>query len=255
MPPVRHLTPYLGLSEPISAILHLAAALAALAGLFALLRRGRGCGHRTAALGIFGLAAVNLFLMSGTYHSLPAADPLRPLFWRLDHAAVWILLAANFWAIRVLAVDGRLGGRWQAALWAVCLLGVGCELTAIDSLPYWISPTLYIGMGWLGLPTLLAVGRLHPEAPHAARMWAGGLIATAGGLMDAAEWPSPVPRIVEYHELLHACTAAGGAIFFLVVYSLADGAFHPAAREREGVAEPDELATEPERVRVTSGRF
>ncbi len=159
MPPVRHLTPYLGLSEPFSALTHLLAAFLAVLSLGVLLRRARGSPRRTVAVSIFALAGIYLFGSSGVYHGVSAADPARPLLWRLDHAGVWLILAATFSSIRVLAVDGRFGGRGQLALWGVAGLGVATELWAIDTLPYWVSPMLYVGMGWLGLPTLLAVAR------------------------------------------------------------------------------------------------
>jgi hemolysin III len=251
MPPVRHLTQYLGLNEPISALTHLFAAFVAVLALGVLLRRARGSPRRTVAVTIFAVAGIYLFGSSGVYHAVPLSDPARPLLWRLDHAGVWLILAATFSSIRVLAVDGRFGGRGQVALWTVAALGVATELWAIDALPYWVSPMLYIGMGWLGLPTLLAVARLHPTSTLASRMWAGGLLATIGGIMDAAEWPSPLPRIVEYHELLHACTATGGALFCTVVHDMATGAFEPGA---EPASEPEaDGALEP--IRVPSGRF
>lgn len=251
MPPVRHLTPYLGLAEPISAITHLFSAFLAVLALGLLLRRARGSTRRTLAVTIFALAAVYLFGSSGVYHAAASSDPTRPLLWRLDHAGVWLILAATFSSIRVLGVDGRFGGRGQLALWGVAGLGIATELWAIDSLPYWISPTLYVGMGWLGLPTLLAVARLHPTSHLASRMWAGGLIATVGGVMDALEWPSPLPRVVEYHELLHFCTATGGALFFTVVHAMADGAYEPGVVPAPEV--PGDGAYEP--VRVPSGRY
>lgn len=249
MPPVRHLTPYLGLAEPISAITHLFAAFLAVLALGLLLRRARGSPRRLAAVTVFGLASIYLFGSSGVYHSVPSSAPIRPLLWRLDHAGVWLILAATFSSIRVLGVDGRFGGRGQLALWTVAGLGITTELFLIDVLPYWISPTLYVGMGWLGLPTLLAVARLHPTSQLSARMWTGGLVATVGGIMDALEWPSPLPRVVEYHELLHFCTATGGLFFCTVVWAMADGAYEPdAVREPEtgDVLEP---------VRVPSGRY
>lgn len=249
MPPVRHLTPYLGFAEPISAITHLFSAFLAVLALGLLLRRARGSPRRVAAVTIFGLASIYLFGSSGVYHSVPSSAAVRPLLWRLDHAGVWLILAATFSSIRVLGVDGRFGGRGQLALWSVAAVGITTELWAIDSLPYWISPTLYVGMGWLGLPTLLAVARLHPGSQLAARMWAGGLVATAGGVMDALEWPSPLPRVVEYHELLHLCTATGGLLFCTVVWAMADGAYEP-----DGVLAPEDGdLLEP--VRVTSGRY
>lgn len=228
MPPIRDLWPLLGIAEPFSSLSHLITAAVAVALFPVMLRRALGDAGRVVSVTLYAAGAITMMTASGIYHGLAASHPLRPLFWRLDHGSIWFVLAATFACVRVCAVDGRWGGRWQAGLWGVALTGIALEVANIDRLPLWISPSLYIGMGWLGLPTLLAFIRRHGPGPLSARMWIGGLAATAGGLMDAGSWPHLMPGLLEAHELCHVGTAIGGVCYYTVILTLADGRLHPA---------------------------
>lgn len=228
MPPVRDLWPLLGLHEPFASLSHLLTAAVAAALFPVMVRRARSDAGRAASVAIYAASAITMMLASGVYHGLPAGHELRPLFWKLDHGSIWFVLAATFSCVRVCAVDGRFGGRWQAGLWGVAGVGIALEVANLDRLPPWISPSLYIGMGWLGLPTLLAFIRRHGPGPLSARMWIGGLSATAGGLIDAGTWPNLVPGLLEAHELCHVGTAIGGVCYYTTILTLADGRLHPA---------------------------
>lgn len=208
--PHRELVTLYGLAEPLSSLTHLIAAAALAAYAAPLVRRGKDAATRTALL-LFVTFVLAMFTASAVYHGLPATHALRDLFWRLDHAAIWLGLAATFSAVRFVYLEGRPTSA-LAWLWGIALAGVTLEMAAIHELPLWVSPTLYILMGWCGLPTVLQVGRTHPVDARA--MLAAGCVVTVGGLMDALSSPHLLPGIVEAHELLHATTIYGGVVFF-----------------------------------------
>jgi channel protein (hemolysin III family) len=217
MSPHRDLVALLGIAEPLSSLTHLACGLLlSLLGV-ALVRRARGRGPITAGVVLYALFVTAMFLASGTYHALPAVHPLRGLFWRLDHASIWTGLAATFAAVRLVHCERRVVPA-VVGLWAIALAGVTVEMATIRDLPPWISPSLYILMGWCGLPTVLLAGRMRGWR-HALPLLAAGVVVTLGGLMDATQWPPPlVPRVVEAHELLHLTTIVGGVAYFRAIW-------------------------------------
>src|SRR4029079_9353313 len=84
--------PLLGLSEPVSSMSHLLRGVPLFMGLTViLLRRGGGHLGRGIALGLYGLANVVLFTLSGFYHLLPFDSQSRLVLQRLDHAAIFCL--------------------------------------------------------------------------------------------------------------------------------------------------------------------
>jgi len=227
VPPDRDLASWGGLNEPVSALSHLLAAAAVLVLGALLLQRARRDPLLLRTAAAYAGALLLMFGASGVYHALPDGDPARDLFWRVDHAAIWVGLAATFTAVRVTHTAGGWGCDLIRAQWALAAAGVLLELTALDALPLWLSPLLYVGMGWLGLPTVLLAAR-HHGLGVAGPMLVGGVAVTAGALMDALEGPSPLPGVVEYHEVLHVLTIAGGLPFWLTIHAGADGSRRPA---------------------------
>jgi channel protein (hemolysin III family) len=227
VPPERHLVSFAGLSEPLSSSTHMVAAILALVLAPLMLRRTNGDRQRSLACAIYLATMGAMYGISSVYHGLGPGSALRPLFWRLDHASIWLVLAATFVTIRVLMVDGRFQLAAQGPLWAAAFTGATLELSVIDRLPLFVSPLLYVCMGWLGFPTLLTVGK-RVGWNHAGTMLAGGLLATLGGFMDASDRPCFWPGVIEAHELLHVATTVGGALFWCVVFGAADGHLAPA---------------------------
>ncbi len=48
-------------------------------------------------------------------------------------------------------------------------------------------------------------------------MLAAGVAYTAGALVYARKWPDPWPRVFGFHEVFHACTLVGAALFAYLI--------------------------------------
>src|SRR5437660_11683735 len=82
--------------EPFSAISHLGGAVIFVALGAALLWRCRSNGTRLAFLGVFAVACVLQFSLSGVFHMLVRGGIAQRVFERLDHGAIFVLIAATF---------------------------------------------------------------------------------------------------------------------------------------------------------------
>ena len=94
-----------GFTEPFSSMTHLLAAFVFLIISIFLIRRGRGNCARMIFLSVFSFACFFQFSMSGVYHLLDAGSA-RDILQRLDHAAIFILIAGSFTSIHGILFTG-----------------------------------------------------------------------------------------------------------------------------------------------------
>ncbi len=200
--------PIPGFSHPVSSLTHLlGAGVFAVLGVF-LLRRGRGNIARILSLGVFAFTCVFLLSMSGVYHLLTPGGLGHNVLQRLDHAAIFALIAGSFTPLHVTLFRGL--WRWGVLLliWALAATGITLKVIFFSAIPEWLSLALYLGMGWIGLASGIALGRRHGFAFIKPLLFSG-LSYTLGGLLEFLRWPVIVPGVLGPHELFHGAVLAG----------------------------------------------
>ena len=206
----RSLISYLAIAEPVSSLSHLLGALLILGLAFRLFALVRGCRVRTAAVALFVCGTSGMFLASGTYHFLSRGQPLHRLFWYLDHAMIWVTIVGTIFAIQVLARVGckrSMIGLWTLGIGGACLEGI-----FLDGLPGWVSPALFIGLGWFGVIPCARLVQRHGLG-FVLPIVLAGAFTTLGGVTDALEWPMLLRGVVEGHEIMHLLIVAGMLCF------------------------------------------
>ena len=113
-----------GFSDPLSSLTHLLGAVVFACLTPFLLLKGRGDPGRVASLGVFAFATVLLLALSGTYHLLSPGTGGRAVLQRLDHAAIFVLIAGTFTPLHFILFRGA--WRWATLLilWASATAGV-----------------------------------------------------------------------------------------------------------------------------------
>lgn len=210
-----------GFSDPVSAMTHLLGA-----GVFAvlsvlLIRRGASR-NRSLLLSVFAVASVTQLTLSGVYHLLPRGSGAREVLMRLDHAAIFALIASTFTPIHGILFRGwrrwaPLLAVWTAAVTAICVKSI-----YFDSIPYSICLLLYLLLGWMGLFTGLLIWR-HYGAQAGNYIIYGGVAYTVGACIEFAHQPVVIPGVVGPHELFHVAVLVGMGLFWCYVHSIADG--------------------------------
>jgi channel protein (hemolysin III family) len=219
-----------GFSDPVSSLTHLVGA-----GVFALLaipllRRGRGNRVRVACLGVYIISCVLLLAMSGVYHLLAPGGDGRAVLIRMDHGAIFVLIAGTFTPVHGILFHGR--GRWAALLllWSVTATAVTLKTLFFNDLAEWVGLTLYLGLGWMGV---ISGGILWVRYGwHFVRplVW-GGLAYTVGAVLEFVRWPVLIPRVIGPHELFHLAVLAGVGLHWRFVYQFASGVAPSADRD------------------------
>ncbi|HEY7427882.1 MAG TPA: hemolysin III family protein [Gemmataceae bacterium] len=184
-------------------------------------RLSRGDRVRQLSTGAFGLSMVLLYGASGAYHAVPREAPLLMKYLqRLDHSAIYVLIAGTYTPVFAVLLGGRLRVGLLSLVWGLAGVGIAAKWL-LPWPPYWLTVTLYIAIGWVGMvpiwPLIRAVG-------VQAMLWGllGGVLYTFGGVCDAAKWPILLPGIIGYHEVLHLSDMGGTLIhvFFVIRYVL-----------------------------------
>lgn len=228
---VISIAPILGFSEPVSSWLHLFAALAfAVRGLWMLwLDRPRS--RHVAALTVFVCGVVVLFLMSGVYHLLEPNQTPRLVMQRLDHAAIWLLIAATFTPVHLIAFRGF--WRWGilGPIWGFAAGGIVVSTLLANQIPESVELALYLILGWVGMVTIWQLIRRRTWR-GAALLLGGGVCYSAGALLDFTRAPIIIPYIMGPHEIFHLAVIAGVALHWHFISRLAS----PASRSTPAVA-------------------
>jgi hemolysin III len=205
------------LREPISGLTHAVGGLLAFVGLIVLLATAASAGRvdQFVAFGIFGLSLIALYLASSLYHLLPLTPAGVAMLRKLDHMAIFVLIAGTYTPFCLLALDGRWRWGLLALVWSLALCGVSLKLFCMGA-PRWLSVALYLGIGWVAV---VAAPELLRVVPAGGMAWvlAGGLTYSAGALVYGLKRPNPVPGVFGFHEVWHLFVLAGSACHFWAV--------------------------------------
>ncbi|MEM6578221.1 MAG: hemolysin III family protein [Pseudomonadota bacterium] len=157
-------------------IVHVIGVTAAIAGTtFLLLNGAQGLTPTAfAAIVIYALAMILMLGASAAYH-MAAHTPARPVLRRIDHAAIYIKIAATLTPLAVL-LGTMVGYMVLAVIWFLAVVGALSKLLARRGKMStgWIPQ---VALGWLGLALIIP---LWPQLPanSLALILAGGLTYT-----------------------------------------------------------------------------
>jgi channel protein (hemolysin III family) len=219
--PVPELYHLPGFHEPFSAISHLVGAVifVVLGGL--LLWRGRGNTGRVAVLGIYAGSCVFLLSMSAVYHMMVRGGTAHRVFERLDHSAIFVLIAGTFTPAHALLFRGWL--RWVPLLlvWTAAITGITLKSIFLDDLAEEVGLTCYLTLGWLGAVSAFLLGRRFGWGFVKPLLWGGGAYSVAAAL-EFNGWPVLIPGVVHAHEVFHMAVLVGAFGHWSFVWQFAE---------------------------------
>jgi hemolysin III len=166
------------------------------------------------AANVYGSSLVALFLVSALYHRRTWSPRTRSWMRRLDHAAIFVLIAGTYTPLCLLLAP-PLGRSLLTVAWVGALLGVGLSIFWIQA-PKPLVALAAVVLGWVIVPTIpsvyAAVGGLGLSF-----IGVGGLAYTLGAVAYATRRPDPWPRTFGYHEVFHALVVLAAALHFAMV--------------------------------------
>lgn len=207
------------LREPVNSLTHWAGALLACAGLIALLIVGWGTPAKMISLLIYGLSLIFLFSASATYHMVRVKDKALELFRKMDHAAIFLLIAGTYTPFCVNAFTGFWQWGMLSIIWSLALIGITVKVFYIRA-PRWLNAGIYLIMGW---SCLAAIGQMIAVLPAWVIGWliAGGVIYTCGAIVYITKIFNFVPGVFGFHEIWHIFVMLAAAAHFVAVLGVA----------------------------------
>jgi hemolysin III len=171
-------------------------------------------GRPRVAANVYGASLFTLFAVSALYHR-PSWPPRARLFMRrLDHSAIFFLIAGTYTPFSLLLPPAT-GERLLVIVWGGAAAGV---LRAVlwPRAPKALAAALYVLLGWVVLPVIPTL-RATLGGGAIALLMGGGLLYTVGAVVYATRRPDPFPRVFGYHEIFHALVVAAASVHFLAI--------------------------------------
>ena len=196
--------------ERFNSISHLIGAAAAIAGLVVLvvLASRQGAPAKIVSFSVYGLTLFLLYLFSTLYHSF--RGKAKRVFQKLDHVAIYLLIAGTYTPITLVALRGAWGWSVFGVIWGLAIIGI-----VVDSLPMKgrrvLPIVIYLCMGWLALIVIKPLLAVLP-AMGFALLLLGGMFYTGGLIFYALDG-----RVRHFHGVWHLSVLAGSVSHYLAM--------------------------------------
>lgn len=167
---------------------------------------------------LYSISLVSLLGISALYHRINWGVNSRMIMRRLDHAAIYFLIAGTMTPISLLALSEDSGKKLLISIWTVA--GGGMLLSVLFTRkPKWLNALLCLAAATVMLPYFSEIVR-GLEFSNIVFMVVGGIAYGIGGLTYAIKKPNFFPRTFGYHEVFHGLVLVGAGSHFIVIQSL-----------------------------------
>jgi len=205
------------LREPFNGLSHLAGAIGAFWGGIVLLIVGWSGTERIISVFIYIFSLISMFSASATYHLTKVKPRIQEILRKIDHSAIFLLIAGTYTPICLNAFTGfwRLG--FLFIIWGIAVMGIIIKVFYIRS-PRWLNVGMYILMGWISV----LAWRQMVGLPISALVWliVGGIIYSLGAVVYATKIFNFVPGKFGFHEVWHLFVIGGALAHFISVLLL-----------------------------------
>ncbi len=158
---------------------------------------------------IFGSSLILLYCMSTLYHAL-SCRRAKAVFCKLDHSAIYVLIAGTYTAYCLSVLYGPTGWTLFGVIWFLATIGIVIH-SIYGNRDRWFSLVLYLIMGWLVIVFAERLCILLPASSWKFLLY-GGISYTFGCLffvMKGIPW---------MHAIWHLFVLAGSILHFFSLY-------------------------------------
>lgn len=206
------------LLEPLSALTHAAGAVLTLLGLAYLLSLIDADPVKAVSVTVYGLSMFFMYAVSAVFHGLRMPEPRRMWLNRLDHVAIFLVIAGSYTPVVVNLFPSPWGTTTLVAVWLVAIFGALYKMFS-ERIHGLFNVGVYPAISWAGMAPGVLAYHQQPLFPlrGVALLLLGGLIYMAGFLVYYRRRPDPWPDVFGHHEIWHVSIMAGSACHFLFV--------------------------------------
>ncbi len=164
--------------------------------------------YQVVSFSIYGASLILLYLASTLYHSFQSPR-VKQIFKKMDHAAIYLLIAGTYTPFLLVGIRGPLGWTLLAVIWGLAALGVSFKALFIHRFQK-LSVLTYILMGWLCVVALKPM-TLNIAMGGMILLAAGGVIYTLGVIFYA------MTKVRYSHAVWHLFVLGGSICHYFAV--------------------------------------
>lgn len=163
---------------------------------------------------VYVASLATLFGVSALYHRPTWSPAARARMRRLDHAAIFVLIAGTGTPM-ALSLPEPARHTFLLITWSGAALGVARAVLWVTA-PKPLVAVLALALGWAVTPF---VADLHHAVgtPALVLVALGGVFYSAGAVVYALKRPDPWPLVFGYHEVFHALVIVAAGVHFAAV--------------------------------------
>lgn len=210
---VRPVTYYRKNEERINVVSHAAGTLLATAGITWLLFLAYQESDEWAlvSIGIYGLSLIALYLASTTYH-MAYKKSLRRILNKLDHGAIYLLIAGTYTPFCLIAMRDTAGWYLFGLIWSLTIAGFIFKWQYAGRFDR-LSTGLYVLMGWL---VIFTFRQLMDAVSGFALTFLilGGVSYSIGAVFYLLR------KLPYQHAIFHLWVMAGSVLHFIAIFGL-----------------------------------
>jgi len=152
---------------------------------------------------------------SAAYHLVKSRAEVILALRKLDHAAIYLLIAGTYTPICFNLMAGFWRWGMLGIIWGLAVVGVVSKLFLIHA-PRWFTAAVYLGMGWL---SMLSLGEMLRVLPAGGLVWLflGGAAYTLGSGVYITKKMDFFPGVFGFHEVWHIFVILGCLFHYLAI--------------------------------------
>jgi channel protein (hemolysin III family) len=147
-------------------------------------------------------------VISAVYHFLETSGTAHAVFQRLDHAAIFLVIAGTFTPIHCILFTGFLRWGFLIIVWVLAISGLVLKTVFFTTIPEWLGLSFYLGLGWMGVFMGYKLWRRYGFA-FIQPLVIGGICYTVGAIIEYWQQLIILTGIIGPHEILHIAVLAG----------------------------------------------
>ncbi|ODA40238.1 hemolysin III family protein [Desulfosporosinus sp. BG] len=206
----------LKMKEPVNTWTHFIPFVGAIIGLVFLILICKNNISKLVIMTIYGLSVIVLYGASSVYHWVQTTPQRELLLKRLDHIAIYFLIAGSYTPVFYYGLEGAWRWAMLSAVWTLAFVGMALKIWFIHA-PRYVSAAFYVSLGWIALVPFLQLIK-HLPIGAIILMAVGGVAYTMGAVIYATKIFDFFPKRFGFHEIFHLFIATGSILHFIMIF-------------------------------------
>lgn len=200
--------------EPINSITHFIGMITYILAIPFVILKSQGL-TQVIAMAIFLAGLIGLYGTSAIYHAIKKAPETLKKWRKADHIMIYILIAATYTPICLIALKGFIGYSLLIIIWSLTIAGIIGKLLWLN-MPRKLYTALYIILGWAAIFAIYPIYKTVGLVGTLLLLF-GGIAYTVGAVFYAKkskiQWGP-----FGFHEIFHLFILLGSLLHFIMIY-------------------------------------